>query len=77
MRAADVTLSPRALDACGRLGLTVTEVQRARAVNVSEREQPSWLVIYGELPDGRAIVMHCRHDRPWHVDGLGLAEGRP
>jgi hypothetical protein len=72
MRPADVTLSPRALAACRRLGASELEVREARARGAS-REQPAWLVVYGELRDGRRVVMSCQHDRPWHVDALRLA----
>lgn len=72
MTPADVTLSLRAAATCDRLGIDEREVRRARAGTASEREQPRWLVVYGELADGRAIVMNCRHDRPWHVDAVRL-----
>jgi len=75
MTPADATLSPRALAASARLGVSERQVRRARARNVSSRDRPRWLVVYGELADGRKIVMHCRHDRPWHIDALRLAMG--
>lgn len=69
----DITLSPGARATCQRLGITEVDVRRARAGECSELEQPQYLVLYGELGDGRPIVMSCQHDRPWHVISVRFA----
>jgi hypothetical protein len=62
-----VTLSAGALAACDRLHVNEMAVRRARARPVSEHERPMYLVVQGELEDGRTVSMSCQHDRPWHV----------
>jgi hypothetical protein len=73
MHSTDITLSPGARATCERLGITEIEVRRARSSSVSERAQPQYLVVYGELEGGRSIVMSCQHDRPWHVVSVRFA----
>lgn len=71
----DVTLSPGARATCSRLGVPEPALQRARVASASEMEQPTYLVIYGQLEDGRTILMSCQHDRPWHIISVRLANG--
>jgi hypothetical protein len=70
MNATDVTLSPGALASCERLGIDEIAIRRARADSVSEFARPAYLVVIGQLPDGRTIRLSCRHDLPKHVAAL-------
>lgn len=73
METNDVSLGPVAMRFCERLGVPPNALRAARAghsVTISARED--WLVVHGELPDGRAVRMHCRHDLPSYVSSFRL-----
>lgn len=67
MRPDDVTLSDAARRACSRVGVAEADVKSARAGSVSITESPEWLIVYGELPDGRRARMACPHHIPNHI----------
>lgn len=67
MEPSDVTLSERARNLCGQLGITEADVRMARCGNVSTHEGAQYLVVLGELADGRTIRMLCRYDRTNHI----------
>jgi hypothetical protein len=67
MRSQDVTLGEGARRMCPRLGIAESDVRDARAGSISEHDSPEYLIVMGELPDGRSVRMMCRHDMPWHV----------
>ena len=73
MTTASVTLSCRARAACARLGIAEPVAKRARAGGVATHETPRFLVVMGDLPDGRAVRMECSPARPEYVSSLGLA----
>jgi hypothetical protein len=62
-----VTLSERAKALLGQFGLTERDLKRARAGSVSSSETPQYLVVHGDLPDGRTVRMLCRFDLPCHI----------
>jgi hypothetical protein len=67
MRPSDVSLGERALSLCGRLGIPETDLRTARCGTVSTHEGAQYLIVIGDLPDGRSVRMLCRHDRPNHI----------
>lgn len=69
----DITLSCLARATAERLGLDELVVKRCRAASTSSHEQPGFLVVNGQLPDGRVLRMHCRHDQPAHIVSLRIA----
>jgi hypothetical protein len=63
----NVTLSENARRLCAKLGVPESGIKQARAGSTGETERPEWLVVYGELPDGRRVRMMCPHHIPHHV----------
>lgn len=62
-----VTLSERARRFAAQIGLSEGDLKRARAGSVSATEGTQFLVVWGELPDGRRVRMLCPHHIPCHV----------
>lgn len=67
-----VTLSPAARAQAARLGVSEIGIRRARARSVSEHDRPMYLVVDGELEDGRHVRMSCLHSLPSHVVSIDL-----
>jgi hypothetical protein len=67
MEISDVTLGESARRWCQRLGVPESDLKSARAGSVTTYEGTQYLIVTGELPDGRAIRMQCRHDRSNHI----------
>ena len=67
MRADEVTLGERALALCEQLGIAPNDARNARSEASSTYPGAEYLVVIGQLPDGRSIRMLCRHDRPQHI----------
>jgi hypothetical protein len=67
MKPSDVTLGERARSLCSQLGVTEEDVRMARCGDISTHEGTQYLVVLGELADGRTIRMLCRYDRPNHI----------
>jgi hypothetical protein len=70
MRADEVTLGERALTVCQQLGIPPNDAKNARSTASSTYEGREYLIVIGQLTDGRSIRMMCRHDRPEHIVSL-------
>jgi len=62
-----VTLSERARSLLDQFGLVERDLKRARAGSASIAESPRYLVIRGDLPDGRSVRMLCSFANPCHI----------
>lgn len=67
MKGNQVTLGERAERLCAQLGISENDIRRVRSKSVSIHEGREYLIVIGELPDGRSVRMSCRYDRPNHV----------
>jgi hypothetical protein len=67
MASNQVTLGETASKLCARTDISENALRSARAGSVSEHEGREYLVVIGELPDGRSVRMSCRFDRPYHI----------
>lgn len=67
MASNQVTLGESATKTCLRVGIAENDLRKARAGSVSEHEGREYLVVIGELSDGRSVRMMCRFDRPHHI----------
>jgi hypothetical protein len=67
MESNDVTLGERASKLCASLGIPENALQKARSGSISEHEGREFLIVIGELPDGRSVRMMCRFDRTNHI----------
>lgn len=56
-----VSLSDRSRKLCEQLGVPENVLKAARSGSVSETEGSQYLIVWGELPDGRRVRMMCSY----------------
>lgn len=62
-----VSLSERSMSLLDQFGLTERDLKRARSGSVSINENPQYLVVRGDLPDGRGVRMTCSVKLPCYI----------
>lgn len=72
VRSRDVTLGPGARAAAERFGIQESGLKLARALSYSTNDMPQYLVVIGQLPDGRRVQMSCLHETPGHIVSVRL-----
>jgi hypothetical protein len=72
MQADDVILGGAAKAFAKRIGLSETDVQKARMGAVSDLGGNEFRILLGTLVDGRSIRFQCRHDLPYYVVSFRL-----
>jgi hypothetical protein len=67
MDAKHITLGDAARAQCGRFGVEESAIKIARAGSVTVQEGREYIIVYGELPDGRRVRMCCQYGLEHHV----------
>jgi hypothetical protein len=67
MRAGKVIIGGRAKAFAKRIGVSEADLEAARLGPVADLGGNEYMILHGDLPDGRSVRMLCRYDEPYYI----------